>query len=192
MNSIDLTIVLLLGMAFFIGFKNGFVKTVISLVSWIIGIYIAILYGENLTVYIHNRFNLSAELTRIVSFAAVFLLVVLAFNLIAQMITKALSLIMMGMLNRILGGVFNVIKYSVVLSFIIMVVNSSYSYRILSEEKRENSFLYEPIATIAPAIFPAVKKNMENFDLEWIPGLEDSVEQKRDSIQNRDEPIISE
>lgn len=186
MNSIDVIVMLLLGLAFLIGFRNGFVKTIISLISWVIGIYIAVLYGENVAQYIHNKISLSPELIRIFAFVGVFLLVVLIFNLIAQLITKALSLIMMGMLNKILGGLFNVLKYAVVLSFIIMVVNSSYSYRILSEQQRENSMFYEPIATIAPSIFPTLKRNLEDFDIEWIPGLEEPAERKQDSIPNQE------
>lgn len=47
-----------------------------------------------------------------------------------------------------------------------MFVNASENYRILTEEKRDSSTLYAPVAAIAPAILPKIMKEVENLNLD--------------------------
>src|SRR5690606_9358360 len=185
MNSVDTIVLLLLALAFLIGFRNGFVKSALSFISWIVGIYVAGLFGEKFSIYVKSWFHLSNDLSRIIAFVFIFLIVVVLLNLAARLLTGVLKMLMMGLTNKILGGVFNVLKYIFVLSFILMVVNSTYSYRILSEEDRQKSKLYEPIATIARASFPHIQSNLHEFEMLWKPTeLPESTEDENiDSLQ---------
>ncbi len=45
-----------------------------------------------------------------------------------------------------------------------MFVNASENYRILTEEQREASVLYGPVAMIAPAILPEIMKEVEEYN----------------------------
>ena len=47
-----------------------------------------------------------------------------------------------------------------------MFVNASENYRILTEDKRESSLLYTPVAAIAPAVLPAIMKEVDNLNIE--------------------------
>ena len=49
-----------------------------------------------------------------------------------------------------------------------MFVNASEDYRILSQEERDSSLLYGPVALLAPAILPEIKKHVDEFDIDFI------------------------
>lgn len=89
---------------------------------------------------------------------------------------------MMGIFNKLFGGVFNALKFAFLISVIFMFVNASEEYSILSPEKREASMLYEPIASIAPAILPAIMKEVDELDID-LPEINSPFENKEDSIQ---------
>ena len=63
----------------------------------------------------------------------------------------------LGFVNRLLGMIFGLIKSVLILSVLFMVLNSIDAGRpFLPKEKIEKSMLYNPIADIAPAIFPII------------------------------------
>lgn len=49
-----------------------------------------------------------------------------------------------------------------------MFVNASEDYVILSQKERDQSLLYEHVASLAPAILPEIRKQMDDFDLDFI------------------------
>jgi len=55
MTSLDIIILVILGFAFFIGYQQGFIKSVISLLGWVLGAYAAILFGEQMTEYLKKN-----------------------------------------------------------------------------------------------------------------------------------------
>lgn len=192
MNTVDIILIFILIGAFVIGFKNGFVKTSMSLFSWIVGIYAAVFYAGRMAIIIKRWISSNDDLVRILSYVIVFLLVVLLFNLLGRLFTGALNVMMMGPLNQIAGGIFNVIKYLVIVSFVIMLINSGNTYRMLSESQRESSWFYEPVASIAPAIFPAIRTNLQNFDTDWIPDFNELPEKESDTVVQDSIPLKDE
>ena len=47
-----------------------------------------------------------------------------------------------------------------------MFVNASENYRILTEEKRDSSKLYWPVASIAPVLLPTIMKEVDNLNVD--------------------------
>lgn len=197
MTSLDIIILVILGFAFFIGYQQGFIKSVISLLGWVLGAYAAILFGEQMTEYLKKIFNLGSDIMIWIGYLSVFLIVVILLNLMSSIMTKALNVMMMGTINKILGGVFNIAKYVFVLSFLNMLINASENYRFLSPKNTESSVLYEPLAAIAQAILPTVKKSWEEFDVHWKPEITpqenvpiDSLHiERKDTIRENDSLI---
>lgn len=89
--------------------------------------------------------------------------------------TQLVNFMMLGLINKLLGGLFIMLKYAFLVSVVFMFVNSSEYYSVLSEEDREASILYEPVASLAPAILPEIQKSVKDIDLDWNP-LEDKQE----------------
>jgi membrane protein required for colicin V production len=163
MNTIDIVLGIIFIIAFFLGFKKGLLRSLASLIGLVAGVYCAMFFSDYIKVYLESWFDWSADLTRIVAFLATFFLVMFLFALLGRVLTKMANVVMMGILNKLFGGLFNVLKYAFLISVVFMFVNASEEYRILDQERRDASILYKPVASLAPAVLPAIYKEVDEM-----------------------------
>lgn len=166
MNTIDIVLGIIFIIAFFLGFRKGILRSLASLIGLVVGVYCAMFFSDYVRVYIERWFDWSEDLTRIASFLITFFLIMFLFALLGRLLTKVADFAMLGIFNKLFGGVFNVLKYAFLISVIFMFVNASENYRILTEEKRDSSKLYWPVASIAPAVLPTIMKEVDNLNLD--------------------------
>jgi membrane protein required for colicin V production len=102
-------------------------------------------------------------MTNVVAFVVTFMLIMILFSILGRLLTKVADFAMLGIFNKLFGGVFNVLKFAFLISVVFMFVNASENYRILTEEQREASVLYGPVAMIAPAMLPSIMKEVEEY-----------------------------
>lgn len=182
MNTIDIVIGIILIIAFFMGFRKGLLRALASLIGLVLGVYCAMYFSGYVRVYIERWFNWSEDITSIASFLITFFLIMLLFSIIGRLLTKVADFAMMGIFNKLFGGIFNALKYAFLISVVFMFVNASEDYRILSPRERDTSVLYEPIATIAPAILPVIMKEVDELNIDF-PDMNTPSEKYKDSIQ---------
>jgi membrane protein required for colicin V production len=85
------------------------------------------------------------------------------------LIDKFVEKISLGVLNSLLGLVFGVFKTALILSVIFTVFNAiDAKHHFLPKKQIENSRLYNPIADIAPAIFPVIGEGSPNRSFDRI------------------------
>lgn len=155
MNIVDIILGIILLLAFFSGFKKGLFVTLASLVGIIAGVFGAIYFSDFAGAYISHWFNWSDEITRLASFAVTFLIIVLVISMAGKFLTKIADFAALGLLNKLLGGVFAVLQYAFIISVFFMFFDSSnVTGYVISEEKKENSVLYGPVAALAPLVIP--------------------------------------
>ncbi|MCD6453250.1 MAG: CvpA family protein [Dehalococcoidales bacterium] len=103
MSWVDITIVIVLGVATVIGVKNGVIKTSLSLAGLIVGIILAGRYygsfAERLT------FISSSGGAKVAAFGIIFIGVMVIATLLARLAEKAASAIMLGWANHLGGAV---------------------------------------------------------------------------------------
>ncbi len=182
MNTIDLVIGIIFLIAFFMGFRKGLLRSLASLIGLIVGVYCAMFFSDYVRIYIERWFTWSEDLTSIASFLITFFLIMTVFSILGRLLTKVVDFAMMGIFNKLFGGIFNVLKYAFLISVIFMFVNASEDYRILSPEQREASMLYAPVASIAPAILPAIMKEVDDLNIN-LPEIKNPLEKTKDSIE---------
>ena len=88
-------------------------------------------------------------------------------SLLGKFLTKLADLAALGLVNKILGGIFGLAKIGLVLSIVFIFfdrMNGTISF--VDEETLEESILYKPVKSIAPTIFPSIIKE---------DGIEDDV-----------------
>lgn len=182
MNTIDIVVGIILIIAFFMGFRKGILKTLASLIGLVASVYGAMYFSDYARVYVERWFDWSDDLTSLASFLITFMVIMLVFSILGRVLTKVANFAMMGIFNKLFGGVFNALKFTFLISVIFMFVSASENYTILSPEQREASVLYEPVASIAPAILPAILKEVDELDID-MPEINSPFEEKEDSIQ---------
>jgi membrane protein required for colicin V production len=155
MNTFDIVIAALLVFGFVRGFLRGFFVEIASLIGLIAGIYGAMhfsFYAGNL---LSNYFSWDERTLTIVSFAVTFGIIVLAIALLGKLLTKMADVALLGMLNKIFGGIFGALKIGVILSIVFLILSKlNDTIPFIPEDQQEESTLYKPIKNLATTLLP--------------------------------------
>lgn len=158
MNAIDIVIAIPLIWGLYKGFSKGLILEAASFVAFGLAVYVALNFSAQLGEKINEWFEVPAEYLQIISFAIAFLGVIVFVFLLAKLIQKLAEGMALGGINKIGGALFGSLKYALVLSVVVFIIDSvEKSYPEIKFEKKEGSVLYEPIGMIAPAIIPGLK-----------------------------------
>lgn len=170
MNTFDIIIAAFLIFGFVKGLMRGLFVEVASLVALVAGVYGAIHFSHFVGGYLVQYVDWEEQYITVTSFAITFALIVLAISLFGKALTKMADFAALGLVNKILGGVFGLLKFGLILSIILLVFSKlNKTVPFVAEEEQENSILYEPVKNLAPMLFPNFVKVAEeetDFNLE--------------------------
>ena len=157
MNYIDLIIVALLVIGIARGFTDGFIKEFASLLALVLGIWGAIKFSSFVAAKLCDYFDMTGKYVGIIAFLITFIIIVIVVHFIGILVDKFAQAISLGFLNRLLGLVFGFIKNALILSVVFVILNAiDARHHFLPKEAIAHSKFYNPIADIAPAIFPRI------------------------------------
>ena len=153
MNYFDIVAGILLILAVVKGFKNGLIIELASLAALVLGLFGAIQFSSITESYLIDYID--SSYIGIAAFIITFILIVIGVHLIAKAVDKLVSAIALGMVNRVLGAIFSLLKYAFIISVILAILGSfERTYNVIPEDQKESSHLYAPLKSIAPSIFP--------------------------------------
>jgi membrane protein required for colicin V production len=151
----DLIFVLIFIWAAYRGFTRGFIMQITTLAALILGIYFAIRFSEIISTYMSNKYAMTGEYLPVIFFALTLLILVIGIYFIGKMIEHLVEAIALGIINRLLGVVFSLIKYALLISAILVILNATNrTVHFLPEKKLAGSHLYRPLSMLVPALFP--------------------------------------
>jgi membrane protein required for colicin V production len=151
--AIDIFILLCLGWGAYKGFRRGFIIQSFSIIAVVIGIWCGFTLSGKMEPFLSR--HMGEWGSSIVSFVFVFVLALALVYLVAFLLTKLANLTALGLLNRLLGAIFGVLLNALVLSLLIGMVNKINAQKnFLSEEQIGETYLYEPVGKLLPALFP--------------------------------------
>ena len=162
MNIFDIVIAVILIIAFIRGFMKGFFVEVASLIALIGGIYGAIHFSYFAANILKKHVAWSENYIALTAFAVTFIAIVIAVSSLGKVFTKMADFVALGLINKILGGVFALLKSVVILSVIFVFfarVNSTIPF--IEKQTLDASILYAPVKEIVPTIFPAIIKEID-------------------------------
>lgn len=149
-NSVDILLLIILGVGFIMGLITGAAKQVISLAAFLGGFFIAGLYYQELGAKLSGVIP-SATFCSVVAYLLLLVAVPIVANLIASLLTKAMDILVVpGLMNRLLGGVLGLAKYALVLGALIWLLSS---LKLLSNEIVSNSRLYQPLKALPELVY---------------------------------------
>lgn len=102
-NVLDIGIILFLLVLMILGFKRGLVQEVAGLVSLILGFVLAREFQDEAHAFLSQLFG-NEEWTYLLSYAVVFLLVIMGVSLLAAGLRKLMAVTFTAWLDRVLGG----------------------------------------------------------------------------------------
>ena len=120
----DIIFLLIFAWAAYKGYTKGLIVQLATLVALILGIFGAIKFSSLTANFLVEKFELETNFIHIISLIVTFVIIVIAVHFLAKLIQKLFEAIALGFVNRLLGSVFNIIKYAVILSVILVILNS--------------------------------------------------------------------
>lgn len=166
MNTVDIVLTLILVYGLVRGFFKGLLAELASLVGIVVGIYGAIHFSHILATFFAENLNWDSDYVNLIAFAITFILIVFVISLAGKILTKMAGFAALGIVNKLLGSVFGLLKMIFLVSVVIMFFNATNEeINLVSEESLENSKLYVPIKTVAPAVLPSILREAREMDI---------------------------
>lgn len=149
MGKIDFVLAIPLIWALVIGFKKGLILELASLLALILGIWGSIHFSDYIGEKLTTIIEIPEDWLSFISFLSTFVLIVIAVFLLARLINKTLKIIALGFVNRILGSIFSLAKYSLILSFLLYFFNRiNEKYALVEKDYQQDSILYQPLVSM--------------------------------------------
>jgi len=166
MSVLDIILGALLLFGLVRGFMKGLFVEVASLVALIAGVYGAIHFSNFAAQFLESKVSWDEKYINIVAFAITFVIIILVISLAGKALTKLADFAALGILNKLLGGVFGALKIGLILSVLLVVFNRmNDTIPFVSKEDLKDSILYEPVKSLAPMIFPSIIKAADESEV---------------------------
>ncbi len=125
MNWLDILLVLPLVVGLVRGLMRGFISEVIAIVVVILGVLGARLAAPTCSAWFMQQFAWPQGVCDIVAYTLVFLAIAVILSVIARLLTKFLRAIHLGWANRLLGGVFGICKYGIIVLLAVFILDKT-------------------------------------------------------------------
>lgn len=163
MSYIDIVLGVFLIFSLIRGIKNGLFIELASLISFFIGIYIAVKFS-----YVVGGFIGASKTAKVSAFIITFVFVVVGVHLLAKVFSKVASFVFLGWLNRLGGAIFAIIKTVLFLGIILSLFQKvNIENAIISKETQDNSILFNPIMKTSEVLLPVLT--------DWFNSLKENV-----------------
>lgn len=160
MNIFDIIIAALLIFGFVRGVMKGLFVEVASLAALICGVYGAIHFSYFIIDFLKEWVSWNEEYISLAAFSGTFIIIIIIIALLGKVLTKLANFASLGIINKILGGVFGALKIGLILSIVFIFFGKmNDTIPFIKRETLDKSILYEPVKKIAHAIFPSIIKD---------------------------------
>ena len=159
MNLLDIFICVFLSLGLIKGFRNGFFVELASLVSILLGIFIAIKFSYLTKSWLENHGTWNPKTVQVVAFGLTFVLVIVGVSMLAKVFTSIANLAFLGIVNSIFGALVGLLRSVLVLSILLNLFHKlNTHHQMISWETREQSTLYQPVQQISKRIYPSISE----------------------------------
>jgi membrane protein required for colicin V production len=160
MNFIDAIIAIPILWFSYKGFTKGLIIELATLIALLLGIYIAGHFSDYTADFLRDKMDFHSRYMSIISFSITFLGIVLLVMLFGKSLEKVVNVLLLSFVNKISGALFGLIKAAFVISTLIYILGTfDAEDKLISPELQQESLLYKPVKTIAPAVFPVIKES---------------------------------
>jgi len=158
MNWLDIALAIFLALAALLGLSQGLVKMILPVIGLLIGVIVAGRYYDALA---HRVLSSHSNAAYVISFVLIVIIFLIAAVILAYILQKTLSLILLGWADRLLGGLLCLVVGSLFVGTVLALL-LKYSLAVPSiEESEVASFLVDksPITlSFLPGEFDEVKR----------------------------------
>lgn len=164
MTVIDIIILIAIGAGIVTGSMKGFIRQLASILGLVVGLLAAKALYASLADRLCPAVTDSMTVAQVLSFMVIWIAVPLIFAVVASVLTKAMEVVSLGWLNRLLGAGLGGLKYLLLVSLLICVIEFiDADGHLISKTKKDSSLLYYPVETFVGIFFPAAKEITQQY-----------------------------
>lgn len=145
MNYVDILLLIPLAYGLIRGLLKGLIHEIASLASIVIGLLLAYHFSDDLALFLSNQLNEDGGWVKILAYLLIFVGVAIILQVISYIITKMLNLLALGMINRLLGGIFGLGKILLVLLLLIFLLDPYLENLRKDNEAWQQSIIYDEL-----------------------------------------------
>lgn len=165
-NLVDILILIPLMLFAWNGYKKGLIIEVASLAALVIGLYMAFYFSDFAANLLNANFDIDQKYVAVFAFILTFIAVIFLVITVGKILQKFIDILLLGFLNKLAGAAFGILKGALLLSILIFVINYfDFGSALIKTEQKEKSIFYEPIESIAPALYSWLDSNNFTFDI---------------------------
>ena len=146
---IDVVFVILMILACIKGFRKGLIVALFSIIAFIAGLAAALKLSSVVAVKLSTTINASAKWLPVISFIAVFLIVVLLVNLAGKLLEKSVEMLLLGWVNKLGGILLFMFLYSLIFSIFLFY---AVQLQFIKPDTIKLSQCYSLIQPLGPAV----------------------------------------
>ena len=161
MNWFDLTVGIALILAIINGFRKGLVMQLAGLAIVILSAVFGGKLAKSILPWITETFEIEFNFAIVISYILAFLGIYLVIVVLGKLIQGVLKVVNLNIINRLLGAVIAMGTMMVVLSILLnLILMIDKNEMIIKKDIKENSFFYERVEAVIPAIVPYLNKDV--------------------------------
>lgn len=151
MNLLDFLILIPVVWGCIRGFSKGLIIELATLIGMVLGILAAYYFANDVSEILSEYFSFGTKMMKIISSALIFIAVMLLSWITGKIIEKVVDMIALGWLNKILGGLFGLVKGVLVSALIVMaIVYFDNNEKIITPRAKERSMFYQALSRVVP------------------------------------------
>lgn len=156
----DILILAILAIFLFKGVIRGLLKEVCSLLGLVLGGVFAFTFHLPLAQTLQDSFDLPPQLCVWGSFLGIFLLVAIIFGLLGFLLHRFVKVVFLNGVNRLAGALFGLVQGVILLSMLVLVLNSSVAPRRV-QGMLSQSRLAPPFASLGESLYNGSRELLE-------------------------------
>ncbi len=159
MSFLDIVLGILLVWGLYKGLKNGLFVELASLVALVAGIYGAIHFSYIAGDYLWQNMEWNEKYIKVTAFLITFVAIIVLVGLAGKLLTKIADFAMLGILNKIAGGIFGALKVAIILgAMLVFFEKATSSFNFINKDTQNESIFYRPVRDIGAFVFSQVFK----------------------------------
>ncbi len=167
MNLLDAFVAIWLCLGLIKGYRNGFFVELASLISIMLGIYVAIRFSFITKSYLEKEVSCDPKTLQVAAFALTFIIVIIVVSCLAKAFTSIANFASLGFLNNFLGAFIGLLRTILVVSILLNLFQKiNFESGFISKEMKKKSTLYPMVQEVSKNIYPAISEWFEVFQYE--------------------------
>ena len=159
MNILDIVLLLCLIPAVIQGLRKGFIAQVIAIISLVLGGWLSYKFSASVSLWLCQWVGAAPQIMNLVAFILIFALVATILFLAGKLIETCIKIVLLGWLNRLLGLIFALMKFTIIIGLFIIVFDAINDKTDLVKDAYLNqSVMYTGLRKITYTAFPYLKQ----------------------------------